>query len=134
MPKFNRSSIDDLKKYIYCSNVHDAKIETMSYDIEKKIFMIRAVNSIYGEEINFFFNEVKNILFVSGNEMGNRETIISLTVEEDSSYRSLFTNMCSDCLSKSIYLLFQMFSGDELHILSKNVLIDKCDMKSLKLL
>ena len=36
----------------------------MSYDIEKKIFMIRAVNSIYGEEINFFFNEVKNILFV----------------------------------------------------------------------
>lgn len=79
MPKFNRSSIDDLKKYIYCSNVHDAKIETMSYDIEKKIFMIRAVNSIYGEEINFFFNEVKNILFVSGNEMGNRETIISLT-------------------------------------------------------
>ena len=123
-----------LTTYIYCSNVHDAKIETMSYDIEKKIFMIRAVNSIYGEEINFFFNEVKNILFVSGNEMGNRETIISLTVEEDSSYRSLFTNMCSDCLSNSIYLLFQMFSGDELHILSKNVLIDKCDMKSLKLL
>jgi hypothetical protein len=96
----------------------------MSYDIEKKFFMIRAVNSIYGEEINFFFNEVNNILFVNGNGMGSHETIISLTVEEDCSYRSLFTNMCSDGLSNSIYLLFQMFSGDELHILSKNVLID----------
>lgn len=89
--------------------------------------MIRAVNSIYGECINFFFNEVNNILFVSGNEMGSRETIISLTVEEDCSYRSIFTNMCSDCLSNSIYLLFQMFSGDELHILSKNVLIDSVE-------
>ena len=124
MPKYDNSQIDDLKKYIYCSNVHDAKIETMSYDIEKKFFMIRAVNSIYGEEINFFFNEVNNILFVNGNGMGSHETIISLTVEEDCSYRSLFTNMCSDGLSNSIYLLFQMFCGDELHILSKNVLID----------
>ncbi len=124
MPKYDNSQIDDLKKYIYCSNVHDAKIETMSYDIEKKFFMIRAVNSIYGEEINFFFNEVNNILFVNGNGMGSHETIISLTVEEDCSYRSLFTNMCSDGLYNSIYLLFQMFSGDELHILSKNVLID----------
>ena len=124
MPKYDNSQIDDLKKYIYCSNVHDAKFETMSYDIEKKFFMIRAVNSIYGEEINFFFNEVNNILFVNGNGMGSHETIISLTVEEDCSYRSLFTNMCSDGLSNSIYLLFQMFSGDELHILSKNVLID----------
>ena len=64
MPKYDNSQIDDLKKYIYCSNVHDAKIETMSYDIEKKFFMIRAVNSIYGEEINFFFNEVNNLSLI----------------------------------------------------------------------
>jgi len=124
LPKFDSFHIEALKEYLYHSNIHDAKIEIIGYDIEKKKLMIKAVNPIFDDKISFVFDEIKVVLFVSSNEMGSRKTIISLTAEEDCSYLKKITNVCDDWLCNSIYLLFQMFSGDELHILSENVLIN----------
>ena len=123
MPKFDRFKINDLTEYLYNSYVHDANIEITTYDRKKQIFTIELFNPIFNSRISLTFEEVKAILSISGNEPGNRETIISLTAEKDYSYLEKCVNICGDFLSDSVYLLFQMFSGDELHIVSKNVII-----------
>lgn len=127
MPKFDRSQIETLKKYLYHSYIHDAKIETMSYDRKKKNLTIRTVNEIHRNRINLTFEEVKVVLSISGNESGNYGTIISLTAEEDYSYVQNCTKVCGNCLFESVYLLFQMFCGDELHIVAKNVFIENIE-------
>ena len=123
MPMFNSSNIELLKQYIYYSNIHDSKVEVLLYNMNEKSLTIKAVNSIFGEKIDFIFDEVKSILFLSNNEQVDHETIISLTVEEDYSLFKFFKN--EYYVSKPVYLLFQMLSGDELHIISENVYIER---------
>lgn len=124
MLKFDKSRIGDLKEYLYQSNVHDAKITTINYESKKKILIIKLINPIYDNEITLNFEKVKVVLSISGKEFGSRETIISLSAEENYSYLQNCTNVCGNSLFDSIYLLFQMLSGDELHIISKYVLIE----------
>ncbi|MBQ7335994.1 MAG: hypothetical protein IJW92_05940 [Clostridia bacterium] len=123
MFEFNRSQIEGLKRYIYHSDIHDSKIDAWNYDREKRILNIKTVNPIFGTQMNLTFKEVIIFLSISGNEIGARETILSLTVEEDYSYFQNCTQVCGECFGDSLYLLFQMFSGDELHIVSKSVVI-----------
>ena len=61
---------------------------------------------------------------IKGDWSENRETIISLTAEEDFSYLQNYNIKHSEYMEDSLYLLFQMFSGDELHIVSKEVIIE----------
>ena len=125
MTKFDIFQIEDLKNYLYHSYIHDAKIETLIYDRANKILKIEAFNSIHDIRIRFTFAEVKIMLSISGAEQGSTETIISLSVEEDYSYLQNCTKIGGDCLNGCLYLLFQTFSGDELHIASENVLIEQ---------
>lgn len=124
MPKFDRLQIEALKEYLYYSYVHDSKIDTLGYDKEKKNLVIELVNPIFGDRICLSFEKVKVVLSISGNEFENGETIISLTAEEDYSYLQNCTGVCVDNLFDYIYLLFQMFSGNELHIVCEKVFIE----------
>ena len=124
MPQFDRFQIEDLKDYLYHSGVHDAKIKTLKYDRERRNLTVEAVNPIHNVRIRMAFKEIKVILSNSGNELGCRETILSLSVEEDYSYFQNCAQVCGDCFDNSLYLLFQMFSGDELHIISEKVFIE----------
>lgn len=124
MLKFDRFQIEDLKEYLYYSHIHDAKIESLKYNRKKRILTIETVNQIYNTRINLTFEEVRVVLSINSNEHGSCETIISLTAEEDYSYLQNCTKVCGNCLTYSLYLLFQMFSGDELHIVSEKVFIE----------
>lgn len=123
MPRFDKSKIEELKNYLYYSNIHDAKIEKLRFDRERRNLDIEVVNPIHNVRINLTFNEVKVFLCINGNIPGCRETIISLTTEDDYTSFKNFTKICGDCFEDSLYLLFQLFSGDELHIVAKEVLI-----------
>lgn len=124
MPKFTKLQTEKLKAYLYNSNIHDAKIETMSYDGEKRKLIIVAVNSILNDVITFVFEDVEIILYTIGNEIGSHKTIISLTVEEEYSYIKNYIRIQNNSHLSCIYMLFQMLSGDELHIVSTNVFIE----------
>lgn len=124
MLAFDNLHINDLKEYLYYSYIHDAKIEALSYDKNKKSLTISIVNSIYDNQIKIIFENVKIILSLNGNEIGSCEQILSLSIEEDYSFLKSFPSVCQHCFFDNIYLLFQMFSGDELHIVSEKVLID----------
>ena len=124
MPKFDRSQMQALKECLYNSYIHDAQIETLKYDRKNRILVIDTVNLIFKVKINLIFEGVKVFLSISGKEHGDCDTIISLTAEEDYSYLMNCTEVCGNCIEDSLYLVFQMLSGDELHIVSERVIIE----------
>ena len=127
MLKFNKSSIKELKGYLYQSNIHDAQLKSSQYDIEQKKLCIEVVNPIYDVSIDLIFSDVSVLFFISGKEQGDCKTILSLSAEEDCSYIRDFPQACEDKLDESLYLLFQMFSGDELHVVCNELFIDSTE-------
>lgn len=125
MPQFDRSQVQNLKDYLYHSAIHDAKIKTFKYDREQRILTIEAANLIDSVSLCMIFKEIKVVLSINSNQLGCRETIISLTAEDDFSHLQNYAQICGDGFDNSLYLLFQMFSGDELHIISEKVFIEK---------
>ena len=124
MPRFNKYNVKDLKEVIYNSYIHDAKLESIRYESEKNCLIVETVNLFFGSRINLTFCNVGSLLAIRGNDFGSRETIISLTVEDDFSIFQKNIPKYGDSTSNSLYLLFQMFSGDELHIVSREVIIE----------
>ena len=124
MPRFNKNSINELKELLSGSQVHDAKLQNAKYDSGEERLTIELFNPIFKVKIGLTFDNVEIVFAVKGEWHGNRETIISLTVEDDFSYLQNYLSNYSDYQEDFLYLLFQMFSGDELHIVSKEVVID----------
>lgn len=124
MPRFDKNNTKELKEFLYNSCVHDAKFENLGYIYGKDSIIIELFHSFFNVKIQLFFHDIEITLAIKGKEHGSRETILSLTVEEDFSYlQNYIPNHCEG-LEDSLYLLFQMFSGDELHIVSKEVIVE----------
>ena len=121
MLRYNKNNIKELKEYLYNSYVHDAKLKNIKYDCSEDNIKIELFNPIFDVEIALTFLNIGITLIIKGEWSENRETIISLTAEEDFSYLQNYLIKHSECMEDSLYLLFQMFSGDELHIVSKEV-------------
>lgn len=124
MPRFDKCHIKELQEILYYSHIHDAKLESVRYERREDRLIVETFNPIFNVGLNLTFRDVGIALAINGNELGSRETIISLTVEEDFSYLQKYIQQYSKSLENSIYLLFQMFSGDELHIVSKEVNVE----------
>lgn len=124
MPRFDKNHMEDLKMFIYNGYDHDSKLEKVRYDCEKDIMIIKLFNPIFNVKIIYTFYNIEMTLAMKGNEYGCRETIISLTVEENTQYLQNYLKNCENYNENFIYLVFQMFSGDELHIVSKEVSIE----------
>ena len=124
MLAFEKSNANLLKELLYRSYVHDAKLESIRYDSEDKCIKIALTNSTFGVAYDLTFKNVEIALAIKGKEYGSSETLVSLTVEKDFSYLQVYIPKCGAFAQDSLYLLFQMFSGDELHIVAQEVLIE----------
>lgn len=124
MSRFNKNKAKELRQFLYNSCIHDAKLESIRYKYGADCLEIKAFNPIFNVKINLTFCDVEIVLAIRNSDSGNRETIISLTVEDDLSYLQNYIQKYSGSMEDSLYLLFQMFSGDELHIVSKEVIIE----------
>lgn len=125
MQKFDKRKIKKVKDLLYNSYVHDAKLEKVEHKYGEDTIDIEVFNPIFNVKIHFVFYNIGIVLAIPGKtQYGSRETIISLTVEEDFSYLQSYLPNYSAGVADSLYLLFQMFSGDELHIVSKEVSIE----------
>ena len=121
---FDKSKTQEFKEFLYKSCVHDAVIKTIQYDIKKDQLKIELFNSSFNIKMDFTFYGIENTFSVKSNLFGSRETVNALVVEEFSYLQKYIPNYDLDN-KDSIYLLFEMFSGDELHIVSKKVIIEK---------
>lgn len=124
MRRFDKSNIVELKALLYESWGHDAKIESVCCDYENESMGISLINPFVGVRIDFTFHVVELALSIKGKWHGNRQETIGITAEDDFSYLEEYLPRYSEYSEDSLYLLFQMFSGDELHIVSKEVIVE----------
>lgn len=124
MPRYNKNNTKELKEFLRNSCVHDAKLKNIEYEYGEDKIKIELFNPISDVKIDLTFLNIGIALAMKGEWLGNRETIISLTVEEDLSYIQKTSLKEQKNMEDYVYLLFQMFSGDEVHILSKEVIIE----------
>lgn len=124
MPRFNKNNEKELKKFLYNNYIHDSKLEKFYYDCNEDSIQIELWNPIFGGQINLAFFDISIVLARKGDWIGDRTTILSLTVEEDFSQLQNSNLDNNEYKENSLYLMFQTFSGAELHIVSKEVLAD----------
>lgn len=124
MPKFSKNNIDELNRFLYDSCVHDAKLESIKYNGIQDSTKIELFNPISNTRIYLTLLDTGVALATKGVWPGDRETILSLTVEEDFSYLQNYISGQHECTEEYLYLLFQTFSGDELHVISKEIIIE----------
>ena len=123
MPRYNKDNVKGLKELLYNSYVHDAELENAEFDFKEDSIKITLFNPIFGAKINFTFLNIETALTIKGDWQGERTTVVSLTVEEDFSYLQKYLPNHGEYMD-SLYLLFQTFSGNELHIVSKEVIVE----------
>ncbi len=123
MLRFDKAHGKELDACIRHSQIHDAEIRAFRYDKQEQIatITIETVNPIFGDRMQFTFWNVKAVLSVCGSEPRGGETILSMSVQVDDSYLKNRMRICGDAAEDNLYILFQMLSGGELHILSKEV-------------
>ena len=124
MPRFDKSNFAELKAFLYNSYDHDAKIENVNTDYENESIEISLFNPYFGVNNVFSFRSVEFVLLLKGDWHGNRKEIIGITAEDDFSDLEKYLPNYSQYNEDSLYLVCQMFSGDELHIVSKEVIIE----------
>lgn len=125
MPRYNKNSVKELKAFLYNSYIHDANLENVEYNCKEDRIKIKLVNPIFGVQIDLIFLNIGLALVTKGDWPGDRATVLSLTVEEDFSYLQNH-QLLKQCkyTKDDLYFLVQMFSGDELHIVSKEVIAE----------
>ncbi len=125
MIKFNKNNIKELKNLLYNSYIHDAKLKNIEYKCAEDCLNIQLFNPIFNANIDIIFCKIGLLLAVDDKKFGSNTTINSLTVEEDFSYLQHHFKTNNEHLDDSLYLLIQMFSGKELHIVSKEVFVEQ---------
>lgn len=125
MPRYNKNSVKELKALLCNSYIHDANLENVEYNCKEDRIKIKLVNPIFGVQIDLIFLNIGLALVTKGDWPGDRTTVLSLTVEEDLSYLQNH-QLLKQCkyTKDDLYYLVQMFSGDELHIVSKEVIAE----------
>ncbi len=124
MPRYNRGSFKELKSFLYNSYVHDAELKNVSCNYNENSMKFELVNPIFAVKIDLTFFDIEIVLKIKGDWLGSRTTICSLTAEENFSRLQKYMLNPGEYANDSLYLMFQMFSGDELHIVSKEVLVE----------
>ena len=123
MQVYTKLSEKILQNDLYHSCVHDATVEYIKWDCASQSLSIRMKNEYAKEAIHFLFSQVRYCLYVKGKQRGDSTVVSSLTVEKIDTTTSPFPAHISNC-TPYLYLLLQMFSGDEWHILCDAVTID----------
>ncbi len=121
MERFNCTNKKELDNFLYYSKTHDGVFKQICYDPMQKQMEVSIKNDCWGGGLNITFVNIKRVLFVNDNKWGNNEEILSLTIEDD---KELLKDYTDFDMNNYIYLVFQMFSGNEIHILSEEVLAE----------
>jgi len=125
MPRFDSNNVKELREYIYNNSyAHDAIIENIIYNFGTNLVVVELLNPFLNIRSSITFCNIDVALAIKGSEYGSNDTIVSLTVEEDYSYLHNYLSERSVRVENSIYILFQMFSGSEMHIVAKDVIVE----------
>ena len=125
MPRFDFSCFHELKEALYHSCIHDARIMDVQYNYVENRLAIETFHEFYNVKTSFVFHGVDILVMKKGDWLGNDDEIIIVTLEDPSDCPYCDCNKtCTNEKDKFLYLMFQMFSGDEIHIIAKDVVFE----------
>ena len=125
MIRFNRSQRKELTRYLYSSYVHDARVDDIVFNPNNSQLNIRIENPFYKSVYCFSFLNVKAVLFANNHHFSGSDTINSITIEDDSTLSASSVRIVDDQCEQYLYLLLQMISGDEIHIMCGELFIEE---------
>ncbi len=115
-----------LQEFLVESSVHDAYYEEFLYNWEDKKLFVSLYNSINNKKIDMVFEGISILITTNLDIWGTNNTLLSLTVEDDAlPIQSFLEKINGDNKSfyNSLYVVFQNFSGNEMHIICEKVYI-----------
>lgn len=121
MKVYNIDNKRELTEYLSSIPVHDAYFKTISYNKPEKKFSIELYNDITDTRIKIVFSQVKFLFSIDSDRWGVNESISSLTLESDFSQFIKIFEQYKIKVTNELYFLFQMFSGNEIYIICKEV-------------
>lgn len=125
MLRFNSTETKALNDFLYNSYIHDAKLENLSYNHIDNNLRINAFNPIFNVNFKFVFWNVETVFATKGDWLfGNTKEINSLTVENDFLYLRKYIPKYDKNIEDFLYLVFQTFSGDEIHVVCKEISVN----------
>lgn len=102
-------------------SIHDGKITKIKSGIYNKEWSITIENEYTSSTIEILFKGVTMFTSVGTGKWGNDYSISSLTLEEPEEMLKHTLEVEMIDLSEALYLVFQLFSGDEIRIVCQNV-------------
>ena len=119
---FSINNINELKEYLYNSDFHDATVLDVHYNLFEKSMKIIIETS--NKNYNLSFMQIQLLLYVQKEELSNYDSIYSISVEDyPNDLNGLRKDLVYD-IDNCICLLFQMFSGVEVYVLSNTFTIE----------
>lgn len=126
MQHFKAEKNKELKDYLRDPCFHDATLKTIKYDYLSNYLEVEAVNPFLSCQLKFLFGGIETVFATKGNWLyGNSKEINSLTIEDSFSYLQKYIPQYDRTIDEFLYLSFQMFSEDEIHVVCKEVTVEK---------
>ena len=122
--EFYSNTNDQLRRWLYNSNIHDSTLVACYYNVCDKSLTVEAWNPIFMDKISLAFNDVLYVCFEKNEEyefaVDSWKTISSLTLEGMESCKTQINdNQINNPMP--LHLVFQFLSGSELHIISRKL-------------
>lgn len=125
MPQYDILKLHELRDYLYKSAVHDSQFKDIVYDPSHHIVKVVLFSPMLNETITINFINVRLLLSISDDKWGTDQSISSLTIEDVEQATVTFPNVNKRDIERDIYLLFQLFSGNEIHIIAEYISFDE---------
>ena len=121
MRVFNRLNRQEFEEFLLLSYVHDSRIQTIEVDISKRTIKIVLVNRYDCVGYSFCFREVSAAYGFEGEWIGEKDMVLGVVLEDQIPVESLKSFLHKEISEDEFHLLFQLFSGSEIHIISSEV-------------
>lgn len=123
MPCFHRLETEQTISFLRASSIHDSRFEKIQIDNERRFLKTTTFNPIDKVKMEMVFSDVILLLSINDNKWGEDASIIDLTINEDYSFAENLLPEQHALKNDYFHFVFQMFSGNEIHILSSELVV-----------
>ncbi len=127
MKYFTNRDKSELKDYLYYGHAHDATIETIEYifkdEYNKDRLNINTINTYDKIRVRYIIKDLESVFTIKKHELEDNDVILGVYVEDNiSNLNDYYKNYDLKC-DEYLYLVIQMKSFDELHIICREIYI-----------
>ncbi len=117
MSCFTVENIEQLREFLWRSNIHDGMFIQSKYNQFSKTFTVHIENRVWNDTLNMVFSGIQKIFTVSDDVWGTNETIGCLV--EIGSEKNLPFEINDSDKKNHLCFVWEMLSGNQIYIVCK---------------